>query len=200
MEFSASYIELAMEMQRDSVAYMDGYLYMFLLAAELVDSDRPCYAGIGWTEPSIEMGMFCCHIIGHLVFILRWESRRGQSPENEMGLVDERGQDRPPWRSKIRASERHVHLLDINIILKVKYRDMTLDLLFRAWNLIRRHEANVPSHHPGGDMLLRPRDSQSRIEKFTDQATDNTCTQSLTESCFCSLKYQLRWHLVNWQC
>ena len=49
-----------------------------------------------------------------------------------MGLVDERGQDRPPWRSKIRASERHVHLHDINIILEVKYRDMTLNLLFRA--------------------------------------------------------------------
>ena len=57
MEFSASYIELAMEMQRDSVAYMDGYLYMFLLAAELVDSDRPCYTGTHWTHPSIETGI-----------------------------------------------------------------------------------------------------------------------------------------------
>jgi hypothetical protein len=33
---------------------------------------------------------------------------------------------------KIRASERYVHLLDINIVLKVECRDVTLDLLFWA--------------------------------------------------------------------
>jgi hypothetical protein len=46
-----------MEMQRDSVANLDGYLYMFLLAAELVDSDRPCYTGTDRTDPSIGMGI-----------------------------------------------------------------------------------------------------------------------------------------------
>jgi hypothetical protein len=53
--------------------------------------------------------------------------------------IDEKGQDRPPWRAKIRASERRVHLLCIDIVLKVEYQDMTLHLLLRA--LIHRHES-----------------------------------------------------------
>ena len=88
-------------------------------------------------DPSIEWNGFYCHVIGHVV--LDAGRVRRQSPEDET-VVDERGQDRPPWRPKIRASERHVHLLDINIVLKVECRDVTLDLLFWASRLIDRHE------------------------------------------------------------
>jgi hypothetical protein len=42
------------------------------LASLSTGSDRPRHDGTDWTDPSVEMGIYCCQIIGHVVFVLRW--------------------------------------------------------------------------------------------------------------------------------